>query len=81
MKKLILIFLSVSAVIDISQDAYQTGLVGNISNPARHESFWSVLAASSVVTTIEHWLLCFVGFGVLSLAMSFRKRAGPDIIR
>ena len=81
MKKLILVILSISAAIDISQDAYQTGLVGNIANPTRHESFWHVLAASPVVTTIEHWLLCFIGFGVLSLAMSVRRRSGPDIIR
>lgn len=80
MRGLILLFLCGAALLDVTQQAYSIGLVGSIAKRAPGQNIFSLVASSSIVTTLEHWGLFLLGFGVLSVAMSFKKPNRPDVI-
>ena len=81
MKRIALLVLTAAAAIDVSSQAYNSDLAGAIAQRAPGQSVIHVVVQSPVMTTIEHWALFFIGFGLLSLLMTTRKaRRGPDVI-
>ena len=81
MKRIALLVLTAAMAIDVSQQAYNSDLADAIARRGPDQSILHVLMASPVMTTIEHWALFFIGFGLLSLLMSTRKaKRGPDLI-
>jgi len=79
-KRLILFLLVSAAVIDIAQQAYTTDLVDSIQKSGDLGSSIHAILASSVMTTIGHWGLFLIGFGVLSLALSGKKTARTNTL-
>jgi hypothetical protein len=80
MKRLIALLLLCSAILDIAQQAYSIDLIGSIEKRRPGTNIFAVLSESSIVTTIEHWALFLIGFGVLALAMSIRKPGKPNAL-
>ncbi|WP_174273465.1 hypothetical protein [Sphingomonas bacterium] len=76
-----MLFLAAAAVLDVTQQAYNSDLIDAIARRGPNRTIWRVLVDSPVMATIEHWALFCIGFGILSLAMTLRKpKTGPDII-
>lgn len=81
MKRIAMLVLTVAAVTDISQEAYNSDLFDAIAQRKADQPVLHLLAQSPLTLTIGYWALFFLGFGVLSLLMSSRKpQDGPDII-
>lgn len=82
MKRIALLFLCLAMAIDVSGKAYNSDLFDAIAKRGPDRSVAGVVADSPVMTTIEHWAMFFIGFGVLSLLMTLRKpnTPGPDIL-
>ena len=81
MKRIAVLVLTIAAAVDVSQQAYNSDLADAIAQRGPDQSIAHIVADSPLMTTIEHWALFFIGFGVLSLLMAGRKsQDGPDII-
>ncbi|NIJ08884.1 hypothetical protein FHS31_002508 [Sphingomonas vulcanisoli] len=81
MKRIALLVLTAAMAIDVTQQAYNSNLLDAIAQRPSGQSVVRVVVQSPVMTTIEHWLFFFIGFGLLSLLMARRKpQVGPDIL-
>ena len=81
MKRIALLVLIAAAAIDVTQQAYNSELANAIAQRPPDQSAIHIVVLSPVMTTIEHWGLFFMGFGLLSLLMTTRKtRCGLDVI-